>query len=38
MGGLLFAPLAVFFELDFALYPLAIFATPVVDPLAIFAG
>lgn len=34
VGGLLFAPFAVFLKLDFALYFADIFAGPVVEALA----
>ena len=34
MLRMLFAPTAVFFELNFALNELAVFAAPIVDPLA----
>lgn len=36
--GLLFTPLTILLELNFALNFLAVFTAPIVDPLAIFAG
>lgn len=34
MSGIFLTPLAILFELDFALHALAIFPAPVVDPFA----
>lgn len=34
VGGILFAPLAILFELDFALHLLPVLPAPVVDALA----
>ena len=38
MHGLSLAPLAVLFELDFALNKLFVFGAPIVDALALLAG
>jgi hypothetical protein len=36
--SLLFAPFAVFFELDFTLHSLAVFSAPVIDAFALLTG
>jgi hypothetical protein len=38
MSGMFLTPAAMLFETDFALHQFAVFAAPIIDPLAIGAG